>query len=192
MPLAAQISPIVQDLPSNSKRMAEFVAHVREREGVISYFYCDNMGFVTIGSGHLVKTQHDARELAASGIHKATKKVASSEEIIADWQLVYDNKGLGRREYSRIAELRLTERAIHDVMIRRLVYFCRALYKAKPFIKYYDTYIAMALVDTRYNSAGLHPWAKSSNKAHCDMWLHLDPCDATGDWCERLAIVRRM
>jgi hypothetical protein len=69
---------------------------------------------------------------------------------------------------------------IDRLMMERVVIFCKALYKAKSFIQYYEPYIAMALVDTRWNASGLHPWRKSSNKAHCEMWLHLNPCDGTG------------
>jgi hypothetical protein len=174
---------IVQDLSSNSERMAELVKHIRAREGAISHFYCDNMGLVTIGVGYLVGTESDARELAVSGIqftHKTTKKIASRDEIVEDWKCVHDKKDLETREYSSIAELRLSESMIDRLLMERVVIFCKALYKAKPFIQYYDPYIAMALVDTRYNSAGLHPWIKQSDKAHCEMWLHLNPCDGTG------------
>jgi hypothetical protein len=175
---------IVQDLPSNSERKAELVKHIRAREAPISHFYCDNMGFVTIGAGELVKTEKDAGALAASGIqftHKTDdKKIASRDEIIEDWKRVHDKKGLKTSEYRSIAALRLSERMIDSLLMNRLEVLCRALYKARSFIQYYDPYIAMALVDTRYNPAGLHPWKKTPNKAHCDMWLHLDPCDGTG------------
>jgi hypothetical protein len=173
----------VQDLLSNSERMAEFLKHIHAREGAISHFYCDNMGLVTIGSGYLVGTENDAKELAASGIefkHKTTNNVATPDQIVEDWNRVNDKKGLETREYRSIAELRLSEGMIGRLSMERVVIFCKALYKAKPFIQYYDPYIAMALVDTRYNSAGLHPWIKQSDKAHCEMWLHLNPCDGTG------------
>lgn len=197
--LAKNTTPILE-FTKDPARMADLIAHVLNRESSYDHFYCDTQGLVTVGAGYLVKTENDARALSRKPTikfhHKITQKIATSDEVVKDWQRAddrykkfrRDNKGnetgltggLRARAYAEVTELLITNGMIRVLLKEKIELFGNALYKAKPFLKYYDPYIAMALIDARYNPAGLHPWKKSSDMRLNEMWEQLNPCDESG------------
>jgi len=54
----------VGDLRRNPIRLRELAAFILSREGFDPYFYCDQVGYVTIGIGTLVAREDDARLIA--------------------------------------------------------------------------------------------------------------------------------
>lgn len=177
------------DLRHNATRMTELIDHILEREGSYPYFYCDNHGLVTIGIGYLVDQRGTSdttgRRLAVSLArrlgNRAFARLGSSgpvdvATIVADWQRVKDaGRSSGARSASRyasVAQLRLTNRSTRDLLIQRLNGFIDTLYDNRPFLLDLDERVAMALVDARFNPAGVAIYGTENNVPA--MWSALD------------------
>src|SRR5262249_20113638 len=100
------------DLRRNPARLRELAAFVLRREGFDPFFYCDSNGFVTIGIGTLVATEHDARRIAADPsvhftFHAPPHQPATVNDVVADWHRVHNRPGLPEAQYAHVAQLRL-------------------------------------------------------------------------------------
>lgn len=182
------------DLRTDTVGMTELLAHLRRREGAINYFYCDHRGLVTIAIGYLVDKAKGpesaglrrARELAERADVSFTTKdgaPASSADVEADWRRVKahgrDNPNLGARRYASVARLRVDDAsvdAITSTVVRR---FLDQLYERRPFLLEHDVHVAMALLDARYNPAGVRIFDELGPVA--PLWHKLDPKDAAYD-----------
>ncbi|MBP7514487.1 MAG: hypothetical protein KA791_08070 [Flavobacteriales bacterium] len=176
------------DLRLNNDRMTELLDHIIEREGSYPYFYCDNHGLVTIGIGYLVDQRgaSDAtgRRLATALVRRfgnsaferpGSTGVVDGAAVAADWQRVKDAGRLGARSASRyasVAQLRLKPRSIRGLLNQRLAGFINTLYNRRPSLLVLDERVAMALVDARFNPAGV---ALYSTDGHVPaLWAALD------------------
>jgi hypothetical protein len=165
------------DLRKNQARLAELASFMLKREGYIPYFYDDNEGYVTIGIGTLVKTEEDARRIGRDPnvrftFHNAPKSRATAEQVVADWRRVHAKPGWPEHAYSKVAELRIDEPSVNYLMMQEISRSADALYRYHPFLIDFDSRIAMAFVDTRYNPAGINPYISAETKP---LWEALDP-----------------
>lgn len=201
----------VDDLRYNEPVRADLKAHHLEREGSFAWFYADNMGYVTIGIGHLVKTKEDARALhghsglaftytpkadpkAKPGTPPPRARVATADDLAEDWQTVTDHykatkQGSGRK-YETVSGLRLSEGGIDALYRKKVDGLIERLYTVKPFMRSYDARIAAAFVDVAYNPTGLNPWnpvkqtgvVSALDVARVQMmWRRLNPWDVLYD-----------
>lgn len=182
------------DLRTDSVGMTELLAHLRKREGAINHFYCDHRGLVTIAVGFLVDKNGGAEAVGRRLAHAlaeredvtfATKNgdPVSPEEVVADWKRVKDhgraNPNLGARRYGSVAHLRIDDAsvdAITGTIVRR---FLDQLYERRPFLLQHDVHVAMALLDARYNPAGIRVFDREGPVA--SLWHKLDPQDSAYD-----------
>jgi hypothetical protein len=175
------------DLRTDAGGMAELLAHLLEREGAIDHFYCDHRGLVTIAIGFLVDRdgapdvagKQLAQTLASRGDVKfvrAAGAAASVADVEADWQRVKEygrqNPGVGARRYGSVAQLRIDRATIDSITGAKVRTFLDDLYQRRPFILNHDVQVAMALIDTRYNPAGVALYGDAPQLQQ--MWTALD------------------
>ena len=167
--------------------MSELLTHLLEREGAIEHFYCDHRGLVTIAIGILVDRDEAedtagkqlARDLGnRPGVKFVTKAgvTASIADIEADWQRVKShgraNPGIGARRYGAVAQLRIDRATIDAITGTKVRTFLDDLYTKRPFVLNHDVRVAMALIDTRYNPAGVALYGDTPQLQQ--MWSSLD------------------
>ncbi|MEM6972887.1 MAG: peptidoglycan-binding domain-containing protein [Pseudomonadota bacterium] len=181
--------PLVED----DQAMAVLFAHLRYSEGDIPHFYCDTRDLVTIGVGCLVDTPHKTREkrrLAGRGFCREIMNRygvqmvgrgggrADLDEIYADWCRVFDGKA-GAKSSRSIARLRISPGGGVRLARKQAAYFCGGMYKKYPYGRDLHGWIQLALIDARWNPAGIGPWG--STKHIREMWRLLDPSKASFD-----------
>jgi hypothetical protein len=176
------------DLRTDQRRMAELVSHLVAMEGVFPYLYCDHVGLVTIAIGFLVDQrgasdavgENIARQLATRPDVTFTRNGAAvgAADVGADWRRV---KARGRthpnsraRDYRTVAQLRISDATVRNLTNSKILTFANALYQKRPFILRHDPRVAMALVDARYNPAGV-PLYTAKNPNIPKMWNALNP-----------------
>ena len=180
------------DLINDGPAMAVFFPHLKQREGIITHFYCDNKDLVTIGIGSLVDmdgtlSQRDAfgrsqcRELLNTWrvqFLESDGSIASEESVFSDWKRVRDGK-VGARASANIARLRISKSSAEALARKQIAYFANGMCRKYPYARQLHTWIQMALIDTRWNPAKRNPWGTTSlvNK----MWKLLDPDKPTFD-----------
>jgi hypothetical protein len=167
----------VGDLRHNRSRLKELAAFILSREGFDPYFYCDSNGFVTIGIGTLVAREDDARRIARDdSVHFTFRtdphRRATVDEVAADWRRVHARPGLPERDYRNVAQLRLDSVSVDYLMRQEISRSANSLYRLHPFLLSFDSRVAMAFVDTRYNPAGINPYRSPQTRA---LWAALDP-----------------
>lgn len=162
------------DLRNNPLRMQQLIDHIVRREGIVRHFYCDSRlprGLVTIGMGHLVDAaaanvvagQALARALFNTpGValrHRATGKLGTQQQVVDDWTHVrahgVAHPGLNSAGYAPVAQYRISEGAARLLLRRKLDRFIQQLYTLRPYAIDLDERIQMALIDVRYNPAGV-------------------------------------
>ena len=167
------------DLRTNSNRLSELFTFIKGREGVLDYFYVDNMGYVTVGIGTLVDAKGNdinkgltvLRQVLAAApgvqfLNKKTKQPVSAREIEADWVKVKtaylaakaSGTSIPERKYKDIADLVLAPGANYLFWKTEVFKAISEMYKQRPDAQGLDEYIQMALVDVRYNPAGVNPF----------------------------------
>jgi hypothetical protein len=179
------------DLRTDTAGMSELLGHLVEREGSVDHFYCDHRGLVTIAIGILIDKdgapdtvgKQLAQTLASRSDVKfvtATGAAASPADVQADWQRVKDhgrqNPGIGARRYGAVARLRVDRASVDAITGTKLRTFLDDLYAKRPFILSHDVHVAMALIDTRYNPAGVALYG--SDPRLQQMWNALDASQA--------------
>src|SRR5438094_7751630 len=102
---------IMGDLRKNHARLHELASFMLRREGFVPYFYDDNVGYVTIGIGTLVKTEEEAKRIGGDPnvrfkFHNPPHSRATADDVVADWRRVHSKRGLPEHAYSRVAILR--------------------------------------------------------------------------------------
>lgn len=170
--------------------MQELLAHLLEREGAIEHFYCDHRGLVTIAIGFLVDADGAPEATLAQVVRKFASRpdikfsarsgaVASAEEIEADWRRVKElgrkNPTLGARQYAQVAELAIDRATIDAITSTKIGTFLDDLYERRPFVLGLDARVAMALVDVRYNPAGVPLYGNDPQVQQ--MWGSLNAAD---------------
>ena len=165
------------DLRQNPVRLRELAAFILSREGLDPYFYCDSLGYVTIGIGTLVATEDDARRIAQDPnvhftFHNAPHRDSTEDDVAADWRHVHDRAGLQEHDYRNVAELRLDKGSVGYLMMQEISQSSDKLYHAHPLLLNFDARVAMAFVDARYNSAGVNPYQSPQTRP---LWEALDP-----------------
>jgi hypothetical protein len=182
------------DLRTNATRMRELLDHIVAREGSIMYFYCDHRSLVTIGIGHLVdrdratlvERQRIAQGFAATqGVemrHKVTNALATADQIVEDWERArsYGATHTGSANlYAGQTLYRITDATARVLLRTRVDGFIEDLYRSRTFSIYLDERIQMALVDARFNPAGVALYRDTpGTNYHADipkMWKALDP-----------------
>lgn len=182
------------DLRTDNAGMAELLDHLLEREGAIDHFYCDHRGLVTIAVGYLVDRdgapdaagRQLALNLASRGDVKfstAAGAAANVAAVEADWQRIKEhgrqNPGLGARGYAAVAQLRIDHTTVGSITGAKVRTFLDDLYQKRPFILNHDVHVAMALIDARYNPAGVALYADDPRLQQ--MWSALDTGHAQFD-----------
>lgn len=182
------------DLRNNPQRMQELIVHIEAREGAFPYFYCDSHGLVTIGIGHLVDrrgaTEADGQALARvlanqAGVvfrNRHNNVVASAQQIVDDWTRVHAHgqvhPGLRAADYAPVALLRISGLVARLLLHERVNGFIAQLYLNHPFAQDLEECIQMALIDTRFNPAGVSLYRNApGNNFHPDvprMWNALN------------------
>jgi hypothetical protein len=84
---------------------------------------------------------------------------ATVADVVADWERVHAKPNLSERAYANVAKLRLDDQSVNYLMMQELRRSANSLYIHHPFLVNFDSRIAMALVDTRYNPAGINPYS---------------------------------
>lgn len=158
------------DLRHNPIRIQELIDHIRSREGSYPYFYCDNRGFVTIGIGHLVDTQSHApadQQAVVQALFNTQGVaflnhfglIAAFADVWADWQRVkrhgQAHPNLAASAYAHVAQLRIMNATMELLLRGVLDGFIATMYQRRPFMLRRDERIQMAIIDARYNHAGV-------------------------------------
>lgn len=178
------------DLRREAARLSELVTFLRSRESVIPNFYCDQNGYVTIGIGTLVAREDDARRIARDPnvrftLHSAPHRHATVDEVAADWRRVHDRPGLPEGAYGDVAQLRLDPASVNYLMMQEISHSADELYRTYPFLLRFDSRVAMAFVDTRYNPAGVNPYHSPQTRP---LWAALDPNSAQRNFTAAVAL----
>jgi hypothetical protein len=178
------------DLRTNSLRMNELMHHAIHREAVAEHFYCDARGLVTIGVGHLVDARNplDGERLAArfargNAMHffrapaAAQRGPVLADDVMRDWRRVKQygiaNPRWTDRAYERVAALRLVLPHVMSLLRDDLTTYANELFAKRPFAIHLDERIQMAIVDVRYNPAGVALYG-SRNRDLVQMWNALN------------------
>ncbi len=176
------------DLRTDPIVWSRLLRHIRDREGLYTYFYCDSAELVTIGYGELVDSrdgdaegQRMAGELADRYVFRTVTGVAVGRAaVLEDWQRVKDhgrqNPNLRARRYEAIAQLRITSGDAEAMLSAKVRRFADRIYRQRPVLLQADARIAAALVDARYNPAGIV--VTGSAGAVGRMWDALTPTSA--------------
>lgn len=179
------------DLRLHPGCMHAFLQHLREREGVVNHFYCDSRGLVTIAVGYLVDRGQGGRQRGLSiartlanraDVHFANKEdgsPATQEEVLADWRRAKDFGFRVRRAraYGEVTQLRIDDPSIDAITTTVVNKFADELYRKRPFVLRHDARVAMALVDARYNPAGVRIYGNRM----LAFWNALNPNDRDFD-----------
>lgn len=174
----------MSDLRTTTPVWNRLLKHIQEREGSIRYFYSDGNGWVTIGNGELVDSKDGsgkevAEKLAARLTFKTKDgRVATKQEILDDWQRVkdfgkIDTASKKSRDYASVAQLRITNESIIELLSTKVRKHTDDLYSNRPFMINLDARIAAAIVDARYNPAGVGIYGTSEHIVK--MWAALNP-----------------
>lgn len=173
------------DLRLQPSCMSTFLKHLKEREGVIEHFYCDSQGLVTIAIGYLVDRRGGSRQRGLARARSLAERAdvvftrkedeapATVEDVQADWRRTKDFGARIRpaRAYREVTKLRIDEPSIDAITTTLVQGYADQLYGRRPFILGYDTRVAMALVDARYNPAGVVLYGSKMQP----FWEALDP-----------------
>ena len=193
------------DLRQMREQLNELYRHVAKFEGKKNYFYCDNRrarGLVTIGIGELVdgrrftalaaraNARHwlDTRGVGIEFHHKNTNALANRQQILADWERIY-NAGINRprrnvpvHEYYRpIARYNISDHDAYRLKSTKLDLFLDTLYRRRPYVRQLDVYIQMALLDTRFQPQSVSLYDMGENPGNNFellipfMWNRLNP-----------------
>src|SRR5713226_7941832 len=127
------------DLRRNAVRLRELAAFILSREGFDPFFYCDQLGWVTIGIGTLVAREDDARRMAGDPnvrftFHSAPHRRATADEVVADWRRVHDRPGLPELDYRNVAQLRVDAASVNYLMMQEISRSANDLYRVHPFL----------------------------------------------------------
>jgi GH24 family phage-related lysozyme (muramidase) len=98
---------------------AAFVPFITPFEGSTNWMYCDVKGLVTTGIGNLIDPFQTAIHLPWI----VGQRLATEQEIITAWRFVKDNQDLklqGGGAYKSLTQLRLTDKAVSDLVAKRL------------------------------------------------------------------------
>lgn len=180
------------DLRTCAASMAEMIEHLIKFEGAIDHFYCDHRGLVTIAVGALVdragasdQTRLSvAREFASRTyveFHSgAGNQPASTDDVLADWLRVREfgkcHHNHRARSYSSVAKLRLAQSSVEAVTAEKVDTYAATLYTRRSFLAALDPHVTMALVDCRYNPAGVRLFGSEMNALWaCLGTKHHDP-----------------
>jgi len=154
-----------------TSEFTELLQHLHRREGRVDHFYRDQKNLVTIGVGILVKTKSSARRLANNPNYhfrwrnRANRRRVLVSHVIRDWVNV--NSG-GR------AKLKLASESIDNLLVAgRLGTFLDTLYRKRPYIKYLNPRVHMAIIDARFNPSGVSIYGHSMKR----FWNAIELCD---------------
>jgi GH24 family phage-related lysozyme (muramidase) len=173
------------NLLNNNDRLEELLTHIRKREGVVNYFYCDNRGYVTVGIGTLIDGSNPLNVFLKNNPNiifrnKITNKIASVIEIIQDWNNVKSafnpQRPQNEKFYSTIAKLRINNTSMDYLMMKEVRTSIVGMYKSRPLSKSLDEYIQMAIIDVRYNPAGINPIYTGTQQT-ITLWKFLNKLD---------------
>jgi hypothetical protein len=162
-------------LTDNDKYMQELSEHILKREGFYDYFYVDNEGYVTIGIGEMIdakqdtQAEHNASKFARDNYvnFKTTggSPVTKAEDVVADWKKVRDygkdNPGTRAKAYKDVAELRMSREGVKKLLKKKITRHANDMITQRPFMIHVNEQIQMALVDARYNPAGIPIYGKT-------------------------------
>lgn len=207
------------DLRHQPDLMRTLIRHIDDREGTFLFFYCDNRmprGLVTIGLGELVD-RGGAPKAIARGVadhwyeqrkgwlqfrHRATHAIADKAQVLDDWGRVFDHGvthvGSPANAYAPVAHYRITEPHAQRLLSEKLGRFIQTLYANRPFVQQLDPLIHMALIDARYNSAGVGLYDMHDDPHdhfHHDipvMWTLMNPGSPDYDLEEALLVFERI
>ena len=90
-------------------------------EGRVPWMYLDVKGLVTIAIGNLIDPVEEA--LSLKFVHKRDQTPATQDQIRAEWSMLKAKTDLAHLGYTHceaITSLRLTDRAIDDLLMRKL------------------------------------------------------------------------
>ena len=101
-------------------------------EGVVPHLYLDVLGLVTIGAGQLYRTPEEARSLP---LRWPDGRLATPDEIVADWWRVHDDPTaarLGASRAAQVAQLRLAPADLRALFDQRRDQTAEALARRFP------------------------------------------------------------
>jgi hypothetical protein len=114
--------------------------------------------------------------------NRITGAVASSQQVVEDWNRVHahgqTHPALRATDYSSVAMLRISDVVAHLLLQERVAGFIAQMYLSRPFTQNLDERIQMALIDVRFNPAGVSLYQNAPG-AHFDpdvprMWNALN------------------
>ncbi len=107
-------------------------------EGVVHHMYLDIKGLVTIGVGNLIDPIKEVMPLPFR-FKENTERLATPEEIMAEWKAVKANTGLAKKGHvaaSRVTTLEISDEAVGALIQRRLAANEKIIKKQAPFAKW--------------------------------------------------------
>lgn len=183
------------DVRESPVAINRLIRHLVRAEGSLRHFYCDSRGLVTIAVGELMEPRDrspaGSRKLvqdlmAVPGVefvHKSNGEAANEGDVIADLRRAKKHgslhPGLSARAYAPIAQLRISSSAVAAITSRKIKVFADQLYERRPFIAKLDPLVAMALIDARWNPAGVALYGGLTSVV--EMWKCLDSVECTYD-----------
>ena len=147
----------------NTPEFNELLQHLHRREGRIDHFYRDQNNLVTISVGILIRTEADVLLLSRDqNLHFSWRRRrnainrVTAQDIISDWRRV---NGGGR------ARLRIDNNSMDYLLIKkRLDPFLSTLYLSRPYVRYLHPRVHMAIIDARFNPAGVALYGRALNR----------------------------
>ncbi len=165
-----------QSLWHQKKQWNELINFIKSREGNRNSFYKDNKGLITIGIGFLVDKKGATTQKRENIGKKFAQKyyylfnVSGNKDdrikaVLRDWKNVFVNVNLNIQ-----GSLELNNNGIEKLLEYKLQTYLKTMYRKKSFSKCLPAEIQMALVDARFNSAGIGLYSSIVEQ----MWKELD------------------
>lgn len=163
----------------NNLELANYVA---SREGCIPHMYCDRNNLVTVGYGYMMRTEQAATRVVShyhlNFYHQQNgnilqHRVATLDDVRSDWRNVNDTRA--RVPVARtITRLRLPRESCVRLLSLTINGFVDIMYRRFPWAPQLDDYIQFALIDARFNPAGVG-FIDTANPHIRRMWEALSP-----------------
>jgi GH24 family phage-related lysozyme (muramidase) len=128
----------------------DFKKEIKSSEGEIAHMYLDTVGAVTVGVGNMLPSVNEAQKL--SFINRLTKKLATKDEIKADFESVKKQiKGLKASAYKSYTKLDFPPTSIDNLLNIRIEEFKQQLRLKFPKFDSYPLTAQFALLDMAFN-----------------------------------------
>jgi hypothetical protein len=156
-------------------RFGDFAESLSHWEACVLHFYADHVGLVTLGIGHLfdernhpisqgMDLSYGRRFATSASTRYRFSPSGTPDAVYEDWlrvkrHVILINPQLNKkgREYEGIAQLRIPRAQAIEGATNKVRTLSNPIYAAHPLLERFDSRVAMAIVDVRFNPAGNNP-----------------------------------